>query len=173
VPPTPTPTPLPPAVTVHVVRPGETLLGLAAAYGAPVEAIRSANDLPDPNLIVVDQRLIVPLGQDGAPPLETGVYRTQADESLATLAYRYRTTAAIVAGANGLLRADQPLPGGLRLRLPAVEALRLERAVHTVQPGETPLSVALAHHTSVWQIALANELRFPYLPPAGADLVIP
>lgn len=173
VPPTSTPAPLPPAVTVHIVRPGETLLGLAAAYDASVEAIRSANDLSDPNLIFVDQRLIVPLGQDGAPPLNTGLYHTQTGESLAALAYRYRTTAAIVARANGLLRADQPLPGGLRLSLPAVEGLRLERALHAVQPGETPLSVALAHEATVWGLALANDLRFPYLLPAGADLVIP
>ncbi|MFZ5916904.1 MAG: LysM peptidoglycan-binding domain-containing protein [Chloroflexota bacterium] len=171
--PSPAPTPLPPAITVHIVRPGETLLALAAEHGSSVDDIAQANGITDLDLIFVDQRLLIPIGQDGIPPLETGVYLTQANESPVTLAYRYHTTVDIVAQVNGILRADHPLPDGLRLNLPPIDKLQLERAVHTIHPGETPLSVALIYNTTVWHIALANDLRFPYLLPAGKSLFIP
>jgi LysM repeat protein len=172
--PTATPTPLPPAVTVHVVRPGDTLLSLAAEYGTSVSALAQANALADPNIIYVNQRLLVPLSQDGTPPLEVTTYLTQPGDTLTILAYRYRTTAEAIARANGVLHPNQPLPGGLRLAMPAAaDGVRLERAIHLVQPGDPPSALALAHNTTPWAIVLTNGLRFPYLLPPGQTLVIP
>jgi LysM repeat protein len=45
---------------VHIVRPGETLYGIALMYGTTVDAIASANGIVDPNFIHVGQRLIIP-----------------------------------------------------------------------------------------------------------------
>jgi len=172
--PSPTPVPLPPAVTVLTVRPGDTLLGLAAEYSTSANALAQANALADPNVIYVGQRLLVSLGQDGTPPLETTTYLCQAGDRLVLLAYRYRTTVEVIARANGSLWADQPLPGGLRLAMPATEdGLRLESAVHLVQPGDLASAMALAHDTTPWAVALVNGLRFPYLLPTGQTLVIP
>jgi LysM repeat protein len=179
IPPTPiptptfTPTPLPPAITVHVVQAGDTLLSLAAEYGTSATALAQANALADPNLIYVNQRLLVPLGQDGTPPLETTTYLTQPGDTLAVLAYRYHTTAEIIARTNGLLRTDQSLPSGLRLTMPADGGLRLERAAHLVRAGDLPSALALAYDTTPWAVALANGLRFPYLLPPGQTFVIP
>ncbi len=172
--PTITPTPPPPAVTVHVVRPGDTLLGLAAAYDTTASALVQANALADANLIYVDQRLLVPLGQDGAPPLAVSTYLTQPNDLPAVLAYRYRTSTAMIAPVNGFLRADRPLSGGLRLTMPAVaDGLRLERAVHRVRTGDLPIALALIYDTTPWQVSLANGWRFPYLLLPGQTLVVP
>ncbi len=168
-----TPTPISPAVTVHVVRPGDTLLSLAAEYGASANALALANALADPNVILVGQRLLVPLGQDGTPPLEATTYITRPGDTLILLAYRYRSTAEIIARANGILRPDQPLPGGLHLTMPVADDLRLEQAVHIAQPGDLPIGLALTHNTTPWAVALTNGLRFVYLLPPGQKLVIP
>lgn len=58
----PVPTgPLPTAVTaVHVVGSGETLAGIAARYGVSERRIAQANDIEDPDLIYVGQRLVIP-----------------------------------------------------------------------------------------------------------------
>jgi LysM repeat protein len=60
---TPTPTPTPTRVgtrIIHVVAKGEFLIGIAARYGVPVEAIIRANGLKDPGLIYVGERLVIP-----------------------------------------------------------------------------------------------------------------
>lgn len=61
--PTPAPTPL-----IHVVQPGDQLARIAARYGVTVAAIVEANDLADPNLIRVGQRLIIPLPSPSPVP---------------------------------------------------------------------------------------------------------
>ncbi|MFW5696223.1 MAG: LysM peptidoglycan-binding domain-containing protein [Phototrophicaceae bacterium] len=44
----------------HTVRPGDTLYGIAAAYGASLDALLAVNDLPDPNALSVGQVLALP-----------------------------------------------------------------------------------------------------------------
>ncbi len=78
-PPTPTPTPVPPTSTpvpptatpvetvIHVVQRGETLSEIAIQYQVSVRAIVEANGLTNANLIVVGQRLIIPLSGQAVP----------------------------------------------------------------------------------------------------------
>ena len=46
--------------SVHVVQPGETLLGIAARYGTTVSALITANRITDADMIWVGQRLTIP-----------------------------------------------------------------------------------------------------------------
>lgn len=48
---------------VHVVRSGETLVGVADAYDLTVDQILRVNAIADPALIQVDQQLVMPLAQ--------------------------------------------------------------------------------------------------------------
>jgi LysM repeat protein len=56
---TPSPPPTP-GVTQYVVKPGDTLSGIAKEFGVTVEAIMEVNDLTNPNKIRVGQVLIIP-----------------------------------------------------------------------------------------------------------------
>jgi LysM repeat protein len=58
--PTPVPTPAPTPIT-YVVKANDTLLNIAERFGVTVAAIRRANNIDDPNLIRVGQRLTIPL----------------------------------------------------------------------------------------------------------------
>jgi len=62
---TPTPTPSvtpPPACTIdYIVRPGDTLSGIAMCYKTTVRAIMDANGLVNPNYIYVGQKLKIPV----------------------------------------------------------------------------------------------------------------
>ncbi len=55
---------------VHVVEPGQTLFGIARAYGVPLAALIESNRLRSPNAITRGQRLIVPgaAGPVAVPP---------------------------------------------------------------------------------------------------------
>lgn len=44
----------------YTVKPGDTLSGIAAQFGVTIDAILEANDLTDPNTVVVGQELIIP-----------------------------------------------------------------------------------------------------------------
>jgi murein DD-endopeptidase MepM/ murein hydrolase activator NlpD len=54
---------------LHTVQPGETLLGIAFAYGIPVSDLRETNDLPSSTLILPGQALIIPGEQPSWMPL--------------------------------------------------------------------------------------------------------
>lgn len=62
-PPTPTPSPL-----LHAVQPGETLAGIAAAYGVSLAELIAVNHIQDPNLIRVGQVLVIPGAVAVSPP---------------------------------------------------------------------------------------------------------
>ncbi|MDH4135143.1 MAG: LysM peptidoglycan-binding domain-containing protein, partial [Anaerolineae bacterium] len=74
------PTPMPGAPTVpphatevviHVVQPGEGLLGIALQYDTSVEVIMAANNIADAQLIFAGQELIIPLGTPTPVPTPT------------------------------------------------------------------------------------------------------
>ena len=51
----------------YVVKAGDTLFGIAAAYGVSLEDLMRANDLTDPDHIIAGQRLIIPSGPVRVP----------------------------------------------------------------------------------------------------------
>lgn len=46
---------------IHVVQPGQTLYGIAEAFGVPMDAITEANKLSAPSMLVVGQALVIPI----------------------------------------------------------------------------------------------------------------
>jgi len=58
--PTITPTPI-----VHIVQQGDTLQAIAFDFGVSVEALQRANGIENPQFLQVDQRLVIPVGEEG------------------------------------------------------------------------------------------------------------
>lgn len=59
---TPTPTPPPPAGEAYVVQRGDTLFRIAIRNNTTVAALAAANNIANPNIIFVGQRLVIPGG---------------------------------------------------------------------------------------------------------------
>lgn len=74
-PPPPAP---PPNPDRYVVRPGDTLFGLARTYGTTPQAIAAANDLGDRTTLRTGERLVIP--GDGSQPAPPGTAPTPADK---------------------------------------------------------------------------------------------
>ena len=55
--PAPTPTPL-----IHVVQPGDTLLGIALQYGVTLNELQQANGVLKPETLQIGQELVIPIG---------------------------------------------------------------------------------------------------------------
>jgi LysM repeat protein len=110
----------------YTVRPGDTLSSIAARHGTTVDAIVRANGLANANYIYAGQRLIIS-GGSGVSASSSGgraasgggqLYTVQRGDTLASIAYRYGTTAWAIASANGLANPNY-IYAGQRLRIPA------------------------------------------------------
>jgi LysM repeat protein len=58
-----TPAPSPPPL-IHIVQPGETLIGIAIQYGVTLAALQSANGIDNPESLQMNQELIIPTGEE-------------------------------------------------------------------------------------------------------------
>jgi len=56
------------AQSYHVVAPGENLFRIALRYGLSIQALASANNIDNPSLVHVGQRLLIPGSQPAAMP---------------------------------------------------------------------------------------------------------
>lgn len=132
------------ADTVHVVQTGDSLFRISLQYGVTVDAIVEANNIVNPNLIVVGQELVIP-GVDGpatGQPAPTTSAATAVPSPVATT-----------------------LPGGAT----AVEG----GVLHVIQPGESLSRISLMYNVAMAEIVAANNLANPSLIVAGQELFIP
>lgn len=58
--PTPVPTATPAPVRTYVVQEGDTLAAIAQQFGTTVAALQAANDIEDPNQIIIGETLVIP-----------------------------------------------------------------------------------------------------------------
>ena len=107
----------------HVVQLGETLAQIALVNRTTVYALTNANDISDPDMLYVGQKLLIPgPPEDGAlPDFPSGgteiEYVVQSGDTLGQIAAQYGLTSAVVARANGLSSPNM-LEIGMALRIP-------------------------------------------------------
>ena len=69
---------------IHVIRPGDTLWAISQAYNFPLSELIAANEIPNPDRLVVGQSIIIPIW---------GSYHWVAPgETLYAISRRYNTT---------------------------------------------------------------------------------
>lgn len=95
---------------IHVVQPGQTLYGIAQAYGVSTDAIEEANQLSAPERLVSGQALVIPIAGQ--------YYWVQPGDSFYSIARRFGLKASTLAEVNGLA-LNQPLQTGTRLYIPS------------------------------------------------------
>jgi LysM repeat protein len=139
-------------------------------------AIIRCNNLVNPSYLRVGQQLLIPTGAPTPPPAPPPsgqvVYTVRRGDTLYSIARRFSTTAQTIAGANGLLNPNY-IYVGQRLIIPAGVPAPPRGRYYTVQRGDTLWRIALRYRTTVWAIATANNLRYPYIIYPGQVLVIP
>jgi LysM repeat protein len=189
----PTPTPGPFLYTIQV---GDTLSGLGVRFGVNPIAITEANrdTLLDPNNLAVGTTILIPGYQPPAATTDAGeagseegtpdtaaeegesvVHTVQAGQGLIEIATLYGVSVAEITAANGMTDQDI-LRIGQQLIIPGVTQRDIAIAqgnVHTVQPGESLLSIALLYGVTVEELQAANELDNPDSIFIGQELIIP
>jgi LysM repeat protein len=189
----PTPTPGPFYYTVET---GDTLSGIAAAFGVSTIAIVEANNLLDPNNLTVGSTILIPeyqpepgevsadaaagaaAGGDSASADNTGevvLHVVQTGEGLITIAETYGVSPDAIADANNLADRNN-LRVGQQLIIPGLtprDAATARGSIHVVQAGESLLGIAVQYGVTVEEIMTANNIANPDAIAVGQELIIP
>ncbi len=173
------------ADSAHVIRPGETLSGIADAYGVPLDVLAAQNHIANVNLIYAGETITVPGQAPPAGPPPAGSYTVQPGETLTSIASMRRTTVAQLISANPDLVDPNTIYVGQTLVIPGgststsapvvasaanVQSLLAENATRY---GLEPAMVeALAWQESGWRqdvVSSAGAIGVMQLMPATTD----
>ncbi|MBU8920198.1 glycoside hydrolase family 18 protein [Bacillus sp. FJAT-29953] len=117
---------------IHVVKRNESLTTIARAYHTTTQDIIEANELPNPNNLVIGQALVIPI---------VGRFHfVQSGESLYTIAQRYGVTVQQLATVNRI-SVNQPLQAGFRLYIPQGRKRNAEFNAYVEPRGTSVASV--------------------------------
>lgn len=99
----------------YTVRRGDTLSAIAQRYGTTISWLVQANNIANPNLIYIGQRLVVPCVPDSPPAPR--IHTVRFGETLSGIAARYGTTVDELVRLNNL-KDPNLIYVGQKLRLP-------------------------------------------------------
>lgn len=94
---------------IYVVQPGDSLYKIAQTYNSSVDAIVAANELPNPEQLVIGQALVI--------PIEGSYYFVKRGDSLWLIGKRFGISYTELAKINNI-NPNQPINVGLRLYIP-------------------------------------------------------
>lgn len=179
----------------HVVARGETLNAIAAQYGTTTSEIASANTIPNPDLILIGQKIIVPDGvrssSSGGGSNSPSINVSTADDGITDRTGQYHIVkrgqsvsriAALYDGvtANDIIRANGIVNGliyagsALYLGGPGhVSSGTSGSTSYTVKSGDRLGDIAHAHDVSVSALMEKNDISNPNLIRIGQVLAIP
>lgn len=171
----------------HLVAPGETLSGIAAANGLSPATLAAANGMAPDAFVIAGTTLTVPAPgstalaiRDAGAPAPLGGYRVRVGDTLSGIAAEHGMSVSQLAADNGL-DPDGVLFAGRSLRLnPAASAgtgigvaPNTSGGGHFIRPGETLWGIAAANGITPAALAAANGLPVDARVIAGRTLRIP
>jgi len=153
---------------IYYVQPGDTLYGIARRFGVTVEDLTKANVICNPNLIFVDEPLIIPQAGLNLPKAGGGPYYVVLPgDTLYCLASQFNTTVQVLAAINQISNPNI-LFSGVELLIgpdiPDAEALK-ETWVNTGKQCDTLNSLQIhgIYYTGSFQWAALGRTAIPYL----------
>lgn len=161
----------------HVVQPNENLYRIGLQYGISWVVLAEANNITNPNRIVVGQVLTIPSEGDDddtptptPPPDEETTYVVQPGDNLYRIGRMFDMSWVEIAEANGIVNPNRILVGQV-LTIPG--SAPAEEVTHTVQLGETLFRISLQYGVDWRALATENSINPPYVIYPGQVLTIP
>ncbi len=146
----------------YVVKPGDTLSHIALWYNTTVEELVKLNDIQNPNLIYVEQKILITTSGD--PNKETHItYVVKKGDTLTKLAIRYGTTINSIVKLNNienpnLIYIGQVLTIDISKRNDIVQN---SPVYYRVRRGDSLWRIAKRYHTSVSYLVKLNNIKNP------------
>ncbi|SOB98614.1 spore germination protein [Ureibacillus xyleni] len=127
-------------IQIHVVQPGQSLFGIAQAYGTTIENIVRANQIEDSSRLVIGQALVI--------PIYGSFYWVQSGDTLYSIAQRFGVNYTTLAQINGI-NPSTPLTVGTRLYIPPMPKRDAEVNIYIEPMGDTVSEELLTEARSV------------------------
>lgn len=94
---------------VYVVKSGDTLSGIASKYNTTYQALAKHNNIKDPNVINIGQKIRIPGKIAAKPTVKT--YVVKSGDTLSSIADKHNTTYYVLAKYNGIEDPNLIYPG--------------------------------------------------------------
>jgi LysM repeat protein len=161
----------------YTVNPGDTLAAIAAAHGAPIATLMQVNDIQNPDLISMGQKLIIP-GAGAASVSPAPVAAVNPTTATASAAASVTAPVSAVSPAPAAALVETPAgvaPSAATSAQSAAAAAEPSPAggTYTVKPGDSLAKIAATTGTTVAALMQANGISNPNLVYTGQRLVIP
>lgn len=153
---------------IYTVRYGDTLSAIANRYGTTVANISNLNNISNPNLIYVGERLIIRSSIDTTNNVSgnsTIVYIVRSGDTLGAIARRYGTSISNLVRINNISNPNLIYPGE-RIVISShngTDNHDTSHVIYTVRYGDTLSSIAYRYHTSVLNLVNLNSITNPNL----------
>lgn len=156
-----------------IVRSGDTLSNIAYNYGTTVQSIVNLNNIQNPNLIFVGQRLIIPSTNNAVIDNSTKVYIVKYGDTLSNIARRFNTTVQSIAIENNISNPNYIYVGERLI----IEDVRYDRhetshSIYVVRPGDILSQIAIRYDTTIQNLVNLNSIENPNLIYVGEKLRI-
>lgn len=163
----------------YTVKSGDTLSGIANNYQTTVNTLARLNNLANPNLIYVGQRLLVQQAATPTQPQTTtpststttaATYTVKAGDTLGQIAANHQTSVNQLVQLNKLANPNLIYVGqvltikqatSVSQSTTATPAKPASSATYTVKAGDTLSQIAASHGTSYQNLASLNHLSNP------------
>ena len=163
----------------YTVKAGDTLSGIANNYQTTVNTLARLNNLANPNLIYVGQRLLVQQAATPSQPQPTtpststttaATYTVKAGDTLGQIAANHQTSVNQLVQLNKLANPNLIYVGQVLTIKQATSASQsttatpakpAPTATYTVKAGDTLSQIAASHGTSYQNLASLNHLSNP------------
>ena len=186
--------------TYYTVQPGDTLSGIAVEYNTTTATLTSLNNLSNPNLIYVGQRLLVKSASTSAASSATSTatstasatstssttsattYTVKSGDTLSSIASSHNTTTAALTSLNSLANPNLIYVGQV-LKLAntttastsstsSAASTSSSATTYTVKSGDTLSSIASSYNTTTSTLTSLNNLSNPNLIYVGQVLKV-
>lgn len=147
---------------IYVVRPGDTLYGIARRFGVTIAELTNINQFINPAELVIGQAILIPVS-----PREPLRYTVAPGDTLFQIAQTFNTTVAAIVQANQIAYPNR-IQVGTVLTIPG-----WSQTTYTVNPGDTLYQIANRFGVSVNLIARTNQITDPSRIFPGQTLIIP
>jgi len=171
--PEPEPTPDPDSSNniYYYVKRGDTLSHIALWYNTTVENLVKLNNIQNPDLIFIGQRLLISVSDDPNKSKEVR-YTVKRGDTLSKIANRYGITVNEIVALNNIKNPNL-IYVGQHLRIPLDNSInQMQNVYYRVQRGDRLWRIAKRYRTTVSNIARLNGIRNPNLIFVGQILKI-